>query len=95
MSSGNLMYFILCTLPLVLSLITTEKVLVLSVLHFPVKYLYALMRSLLSLLQVEQSQLHQPFHMGATVLNHLCDSLQCVHVFLALGSPRLDTLPQT
>jgi len=78
----NLLCFVLCPLPLVLSLDTTEKSLAPSSLHPPFRYLHTLIRSPLSLLQVKQSQLFQPFLTEEMLqsLNHLCgpllDSLQ-------------------
>jgi len=41
---GNLLYFNFCTLPLILSLGTTEKSLVLSSFHFLFRYLNTMMR---------------------------------------------------
>ena len=57
----NILCFSLCPLPLVLSLGTTEKSLPSPSLHSVLGYLCLLTRSLLRLLQAEQSQLSVPF----------------------------------
>ena len=56
----ELLWFSLCPMPLLLSLDTTEKNLVPSSWHSPLRYLETFVRSPLSLLQAKQAQLSQP-----------------------------------
>ena len=64
----------LCPLSLVLLLGTTEKNLTLSTSLLLLRYLEALIRSLLSLLQLEQTQVSQLFLIREMLQapNHLC-----------------------
>lgn len=92
MFRGNLPCLHWCLLPLVLSL-STEKSLSLSSIQSPISQLYTLIRSPLSLLQANQSQLSRSFfqffhHLSRPLLNNL----QYVHVSPALRSPELDTV---
>lgn len=93
--------FNFCPFPLVLPQDTTEKILALSSLDTPFRcfYLHVIPQEL-SILQVEQSQYAQPFLTGEMLLslNYLCvlslNSLYCVHVCFALGSPEPDAVHQ-
>ena len=96
MFTGNLLFFSMCPLPLILSLDTTEKSLPLSSSLTTVRYLYTSARTLKpSFLQDTQSKCSQPF-LTCEVLQSLhrpcgplLDTLQYVHVSLEPGSPEL------
>lgn len=94
MCKWSLQYFILCWLPLVLSLATSEKSLlhVLYSLHNPCQMFVHMNKISLSLLQAEQSKLSQPLpiwqmlqslHFSGSSL----DYLKYVHVCHVLGNP--------
>lgn len=101
MLGWNFPCFCLCPLPLVTSLSTTGKNLYLSPLYLPFRYLYILMSSPKpSLLQAKQTRPFQPFlaQEMTQAFDHLpspsLDSLQHIHIPLALRSPELHPAPQ-
>lgn len=93
----NLLCSSLCPLPLDLSLGTAEKRLVASSIQSLIRYLYTLIRPLLSLLQAEKYQLSQILVIGERFwLLHdfsgpLLDSLHYVQFSFVLGCPAPDT----
>lgn len=97
MISWNFLCGSLCLLPLILLFGTTEKTLAPSW-HPPFRYLYALIRPPLSLLQAEQALLPQPFLMWEMVqsLHHFrspsLDSPWGLHTSFVPRSPELDTV---
>lgn len=89
----NFLYFHLWPFPLILSRGTTKKSLVLSSLHSLLRgapelsLLQARRTSSLSLILYERWSLD---HLRVPLLN----VLQCIHVYLVLGSPALETTPR-
>lgn len=96
MFTGNLLHFIICLLPVHLSLGTTERILTSSSLPLPFRYLHILMRSPMSfVVSGLSSSSSQPFLMGEMQqsLDHICGpllTLCAVSMFLILRSPEVD-----
>lgn len=94
----NLLFFMLCHLSLVLALSTTGRSLSLPSLHPPFKYLYTLLKCLLSLLVSRLSTASYFIWEVLQALQHLCgptlETIQYIQVSLVLWGLELDPVSQ-